>query len=91
MQKMDGDNLFDEFMFGLMNSLRNMLLKSVSVFIDIKMVGANPIAKYASQVKLLECISPLLFKSYIKEINNLFNDCKVGFLRRYDALSYTGG
>ena len=50
----DGSNLTDEDVITFVNGLSNTIFKSVTVFINDKMVESNPFFNYSSYVKLLK-------------------------------------
>ena len=53
-KSVDNANLGDEDNVALVNGLANTLFKSVSVFLNEKMVESNPIFNYTSYIKLLK-------------------------------------
>ena len=54
----DNSNLSDDINVAMVNGLANTLFKSVSVFINEKMIESNPIFNYTSYIKLLKSMDP---------------------------------
>ena len=50
----NGNDLKDEALITFVNGLSNTIFKSVTVFINDKMVESNPFFNYSSYVKLLK-------------------------------------
>ena len=53
----DGTNLADDLNIGIVNGISNTLFKSISVFINDKMIESNPIFNYTSYLKMLTNIN----------------------------------
>ena len=49
----DGSNLADDLNIGVVNGISNTLFKSISVFINDKMIESNPVFNYTSYLKML--------------------------------------
>ena len=56
--KNDYSNLGDDENVAMINGLANTLFKSVSVFINEKMIESNPIFNYTSYIKILKSVDP---------------------------------
>ena len=53
----DGSNVADDINLALVNGLSNTLFKSVSVFINEKMIESNPLYNYTAYIKLLKSMN----------------------------------
>ena len=53
----DGSNLADDLHVGMANGLSNTLFKSISVFINDKLIESNPVFNYTSYLKMLLSIN----------------------------------
>ena len=49
----DGSDLADDYHIGIANGISNTLFKSISVFINDKMIESNPVFSYSSYLKML--------------------------------------
>ena len=60
----DGSPLGDEDLFGLVNRLSNTIFKSLTVFLNDKMVKSNPFFNYSSYIKLLKQLDKVQAERY---------------------------
>ena len=60
----DGTILKDEDLIGLVNGLSNTIFKSVTAFLNDKMVESNPFFNYSSYVELLKTLDKLQVDRY---------------------------
>ena len=66
LKQKDGSELPDTLNIGVVNGLSNTLFKSVSVFINDKMIESNPLFNYTSYLKMLMNINKDNLKSFGK-------------------------
>ena len=60
----DGTLLGDQDLVGFVNGLSNTIFKSVTVFLNDKMVESNPFFNYSSYVKLLKKLDKVKIERY---------------------------
>ena len=84
-----GADLDDDVKLALVNGLANTLFKSVTVFINEKMVESNPIYNYTSYVKLLKSMNSDNIHT-IGKCGFFHNDLNAGGITKtYNALTFS--
>ena len=85
----NGANLADDLNVALVNGLANTLFKSMTVFINEKMIESNPLYNYTSYIKLLKSMN----KENIDTIGKccyFYDDANNGIVTNsYDAAVFT--
>ena len=85
------NNLADDVNVAVVNGLANTLFKSVTVFINEKMVESNPIYNYSSYIKQLKSINSNILTT-IAKCGSFYDDMNnTGVTKTYNAALFADG
>ena len=82
----DNTTLPDDVNVAMVNGLVNTIFKSVTVFVNEKMIESNPVFNYTSYIKLLKSMDPNTVDT-IGKCGYFYNDASV--TRSYDTSIFT--